>query len=342
MLDRLPQLDGLRAVAVTFVMAFHFIPGVDRIAPLGSIGVRLFFVLSGFLITRILMASKDQPIGEALGRFYIRRSLRIFPLFYAVLALAAIVNIGPVRATIGWHVTYLTNVYLFDRGAWHGSVSHLWSLAVEEQFYLIWPCLVLLLPERRLPRVITAMIVLAPLSRLLIGGPMNSMLPTSCLDSLGAGALLALPATRRSMMSAGFLLGVPLLTASLALRYAGYAGIAFEVALDLGVSLTAAWIVGRAAKGFTGVTGAMLMARPVVYAGTISYGLYLFHGFMPYILGRYVPGFLAMSSSVRFLMLTVTTVAVASLSWRFFEAPILALKDRFARGEERAVQARAA
>ena len=218
-------------------MAFHFVPGVDRYAPLGSIGVRLFFVLSGFLITRILLESRSWPTAHALKVFYARRALRIFPLFYLVLALAAVINIGPVRQTIGWHVTYLTNVYLFDRGSWHGSISHLWSLAVEEQFYLVWPILMLTAPERRLPAIIAATIVAAPITRLLVGGAMSSVLPTSCLDSLGAGALLALPAMRQSTMRVGVVVGLPLLAVSLALRYAGFAGVPFEVALDLGVSL---------------------------------------------------------------------------------------------------------
>jgi peptidoglycan/LPS O-acetylase OafA/YrhL len=351
--ERLPQLDGLRAVAVTSVMAFHFIPAVDRIAPLGSIGVRLFFVLSGFLITRILLPStriqsavdgpntrSAQGLWAALRTFYIRRALRIFPLFYLVLALAALINIGPVRDTIGWHVSYLTNAYLFNRGAWHGSISHLWSLAVEEQFYLVWPCLVLLLPERRLPAVIAMMIVAAPLSRLAIGGAMSSVLPTSCLDSLGTGALLALPSTRRPMMAAGFLIGVPLLAVSLALRYAGYAGIALEVALDFGVSLSAAWLVGRAATGFGGFAGSVLTARPIAYAGTISYGLYLYHGFMPYVLGRYVDGFVTMSWATRAMLLTTSTIVVASVSWRFFEAPILKLKDQLSCRRSRPTAAR--
>ena len=331
---RLPQLDGLRAVAITFVMAFHFIPSVERYAPLGSIGVRLFFVLSGFLITRILLASRQTDIPSALQSFYTRRGLRIFPLFYLVLALAALINIGPVRSTIGWHLSYLTNIYLFDRGSWHGSISHLWSLAVEEQFYLVWPLLVLWLPERRLPAAITAMVCLAPISRLLIGGPMNSVLPLSCVDALGTGALLALPLTRRPMMSAGFLIGVPLTIASLAFRYAlplahrslGEGG-PFEVALDFGVSLAAAWIVGRAAKGFGGGFGALLTARPVIYVGTISYGLYLYHGFMPYVLGRYVNGFVDMPWAMRCVLLTVATLATAAVSWRCFEAPILKYKD---------------
>ena len=342
-LTRLPQLDGLRAVAVSCVMVFHFIPSLDRIAPLGSIGVRLFFVLSGFLITRILLDLRTRPVGPALRSFYIRRALRIFPLFYLALALSWAMNIGPVRSTIGWHVSYLTNLYLFDRGGWHGSISHLWSLAVEEQFYLVWPWLVLLVPATRLPQMIVAMIAIAPLSRLLVGGPMTSVLPTSCLDSLGAGALLAFPAVRASAMRAGSVAGLPLLSVTLGLRYAGVATVPLEIALDFGVSLTAAWMVGRAIDGFGGVAGALLIARPITYVGTISYGLYLYHGFMPYILGRHVPGFLELNWAARFTLLTAATLAIASISWRFFESPILALKDYFTdRGLSDEIAARAA
>lgn len=325
---RQPQLDGLRAVAVTFVMAFHFVPGVDRFAPLGSIGVRLFFVLSGFLITRILLQSRQWPTGSALRVFYARRALRIFPLFYLVLALAALVNIGPVRQTIGWHVTYLTNAYLFDRGSWHGSISHLWSLAVEEQFYLVWPVVMLTLPERRLPAVIATMMIAAPISRLLVGGPMNSVLPTSCLDSLGAGALLALPTARAAMMKVGRVAGVPLFIVSLVIRYAGHSSAGLDALLDAGVSLTSAWIIGRAAGGIGGSIGGLLSSPPIVYLGTISYGVYLFHGFMPYVLGRYVEGFLDMPWPLRALLLTSATIAVASVSWRVFERRFLALKPR--------------
>lgn len=317
---RLPQLDGLRAIAVGCVMAYHFLPGDERLAPLASIGVRLFFVLSGFLITRILLAGRGNELGAVIKAFYIRRALRIFPVFYLVLAVTWAMNIGPVRSTIGWHVTYLTNVYLFDRGSWHGSISHLWSLAVEEQFYLIWPWLMLLLPMRWLPATITAMMFVAPASRLMIGGPMNSVLPTSCFDSLGAGALLAVT-------------GRPLLHVAVGpLLLAGGWLLPSEVMLDFGVALTGAHVVAGAAKGYSNGFGRLLTARPVAYIGTISYGLYLFHGFMPYVLGRYVPGFIEMHWIVKATLLSVTTLAVASISWRFFEAPILSLKDRLASG----------
>ncbi len=97
----MPQLDGLRAVAVVCVMVFHFIPWVDRYAPLGTMGVRLFFVLSGFLITGILLAWRGQPLDVALKSFYARRALRIFPLFYFVLVAAAALNIGPAVDDVG-------------------------------------------------------------------------------------------------------------------------------------------------------------------------------------------------------------------------------------------------
>ena len=97
------------------------------------------------------------------------------------------------------------------------------------------------------------------------------------------------------------------------------------------MSLTGAHLVAGAAQGFGGLGGRFLTAEPVTYVGRISYGLYLFHGFMPYVLGRYVPGFIEMSTWSRAALLTSATLMVASLSWRFFEAPILTLKERWSK-----------
>jgi peptidoglycan/LPS O-acetylase OafA/YrhL len=101
-----------------------------------------------------------------------------------------------------------------------------------------------------------------------------------------------------------------------------------EVALDFGVSLSAAWLVGCAVRGIRGPIGDTLELPSVTYVGTISYALYLFHGFMPYVLGRYVPGFVDMPWPMRALLLTAATFTVATLSWRTVEAPILRLKDK--------------
>jgi peptidoglycan/LPS O-acetylase OafA/YrhL len=203
------QLDGLRALAVLFTLAAHFLPtdqpGWD-VLPWGQWGVRLFFVLSGFLITSILLRLRPAESGGEtwfpIRQFYVRRFLRIFPVFYATLLVTAVLNIKPVRSTFFWHLTYLSNIYFARLGAFNGPVTHFWSLAVEEQFYLFWPWLMVFLPARALRPAIAITILLGPLTRLagyLAGYNSVSygMFTTSCLDTLGAGALLALLADAR-------------------------------------------------------------------------------------------------------------------------------------------------
>lgn len=330
----MPQLDGLRAVAVACVLAYHFIPGVDRYAPLGSMGVRLFFVISGFLITGILRSWRGRPLGDALKTFYVRRSLRIFPVFYFALAAAAVINIGPVRDTLAWHVTYLSNFYFYLRGDWHGSVSHLWSLAVEEQFYLVWPWLVLCAPERWLRPAMIAMVAVAPLSRVLFPNPMDSVLPTSCLDSLGMGALIAMavPYKGEAHRVGGVgVVGAVLIAVTLLMRYTAVGGQYQVVGLDFGVSLFSAWLVASAAHGFRGAAGRLLSLAPIIAVGRISYGLYVYQGFTPYLLGRYVPGFVTMPAPVRVALLVTVTALIAMASWRWLEQPFLRLKPAYAR-----------
>src|SRR5262249_6679914 len=136
----MPQLDSLRAVAVGLVLLYHFWRPARQSVHFGGIGVRLFFVLSGFLITGILLQSRtlvdrgETEARVAIRHFYIRRFLRIFPLYYFALAVACLGNVYDARAGIVWHVSYLSNVYFFlenaaQPGRWGGSVAHLWSLA---------------------------------------------------------------------------------------------------------------------------------------------------------------------------------------------------------------------
>lgn len=132
-----PQLDGLRAVAVVAVAYSHWLPAWQAGVPFGA-GVHLFFVLSGFLITRILLALRAAPRrGPAVARFYARRAVRLFPAFYLVLGLAWLADVPLVRDTWTWHAAYLSNVRIAGEARWLGHVSHFWSLAVEEQFYVL-------------------------------------------------------------------------------------------------------------------------------------------------------------------------------------------------------------
>ena len=171
-----------------FVMAFHFVPWSRSLRP-ARIDRRPPVLRPQRLPDHAHPAASRGQLADRVSAEGLLRApgLADLPaLLPGARARGASSTSARSAQTIGWHVTYLTNVYFFDRGSWHGSISHLWSLAVEEQFYWCGRCVMLTLPERRLPAVIAAMIIAAPMSRLLVGGPMNSVLPTSCLDSLGA------------------------------------------------------------------------------------------------------------------------------------------------------------
>lgn len=198
----MPQLDGLRAIAVGAVMLHHFLP-LARFVPydfitLGDLGVRLFFVLSGFLITGILLRCKSDVANlgahsrHPLRMFYVRRFLRIFPVYYLALGFAALLNLPTVRDSLPWHAAYLSNVFFARSGQFNGPLSHFWSLAVEEQFYFIWPWLIVFAPSRHVPRIIAASIVGAIAFRLYVvlsgGSDLAAfILLPGCMDSLGIG-----------------------------------------------------------------------------------------------------------------------------------------------------------
>ncbi|MGL6095124.1 MAG: acyltransferase family protein, partial [Fimbriiglobus sp.] len=199
--EYIPQLDGLRTLAVLAVMIHHWAPRTTAKLAFGPGGVQLFFVLSGFLITGILVRARDRaptPAGRrfALRAFYARRFLRIFPLYYAVILAGCLADIPPFRSTVGWTATYLSNIYFFIRQEWHGPITHFWSLAVEEQFYLGWPLVVLFCPPARLkPVVYTAIagsvVYQVVMATMLPEVKMARVIPVAALDALGGGALLA-------------------------------------------------------------------------------------------------------------------------------------------------------
>lgn len=343
------QLDGLRAVAVLAVCWHHWTPrrfhaGLNW----GSLGVDLFFVLSGFLITGILLAcrrlseSGRQSVGFTARRFYARRFLRIFPLYYAVLIPASLaLALEPGILVSLW--TYTFNLWGAWRGMLSGSlVSHFWSLAVEEQFYLVWPWLILLAPRRALLPLVCATIAVGPLSRALLfsaGAPFDAMrmVTSSCLDLLAGGALLALlverdglERARRGPLVRGLgLVGAGLFAWGVWIQVAGAEG-ASASALDVFVVYTRwpafAWLVLAAAHGLRGPLGRALAARPLVWVGKVSYGVYVFHAFA-LLLDRV--GLAGFHPLLRVPVYLAFTLLVSALSWSLFEARINAFKDRF-------------
>lgn len=357
----MPQLDSLRVFAVLGVMVVHnwrmvTLPWIFDALDWGHLGVRLFFVLSGFLITGILLGCRELAENSSKGRlffiqrFYARRFLRIFPIYYGVLVIALAVKLAPAREVWPWLLTYTVNVYVFLHLNWVGHLGHFWSLAVEEQFYLLWPTAVLFAPRRWVVRILLIGIILAPLYRFytLIAFPTDVLtgqdhvgtLTFAVLDSLGSGALLAV-ATRwlpvestvwRYWRQIAVPIAVAAYLALLVMLHYHVSPTAYFVLSDLVVALIFCWLVQTAGQGFRGVVGACLEARPLVFLGKISYGLYVYHAFAPlvclYALSRIGIPYHA-GSFPSFVLSSIVTVAIAVLSWKLYEQPINNLKRYF-------------
>jgi peptidoglycan/LPS O-acetylase OafA/YrhL len=351
----LPQLDGVRALAILLVLLAHSIPHGSYPLQLGASGVLLFFVLSGFLITGILLRAVDQaqalghPLWRVIVAFYFRRFLRIFPLYYAVLFLAAVAGVEAVRRALPWHVTFLSNVHTARLGRWPGGgTDPLWSLSVEEQFYLCWPALVLFLPRRASVPILICALVGGPLSRFVVYSVTSKLIASqvltpSCMDSLGMGALLAFlhhrgkagEPCRRWLRISCLCLGLGLYSGLLALGLAGWGYRPRLVLEHTAYMALSTWLIDRAATGFRGILGSVLEFRPVVYVGTISYDVYLLHSFVPEIQAGlsnlFGPGCGGVPDPglAKFLVMSTGAVALAAASWHFFEKPINDLKRYF-------------
>jgi peptidoglycan/LPS O-acetylase OafA/YrhL len=355
-------LDGLRGVAILSVMLYHFTGSYKGANPLlhlwslvagaGWMGVDLFFVLSGFLITGILYDTAHTE--HKVRNFYARRALKIFPLFYAVLF--GLLMLTPVlhmhwRPEHLLYFIYLSNVSSllvpdFQLPNQWVNLGHLWSLAVEEQFYLLWPFVVWRVKNRTtLLRIILAVLVAGPILRVLLLATGMDALDMSRLlvtraDSLLFGAAVALlargPSADRIPAGAILFIAVSLLAILLYVTHGPEQSSAWIATVGYSaIAICCASLIFLAQQGSNWVT--TLFDRPLLrFFGRYSYGLYLFHGlyfvYLRHLSGRLQQvlhsGLLAQLFIALFGFLFSITLAV--LSYHFFEAPILTLKRRFA------------
>jgi peptidoglycan/LPS O-acetylase OafA/YrhL len=252
------------------------------------------------------------------------------PLLAATLAIAYALDIKPVRETIFWHITYLTNFYLARVEDWQAPVGHLWSLAVEEQFYLVWPFFIYLVPRRHIVKATLLLVALSPLFRWYWreqgrGDVGAWVLPLGSVDALGTGALLALcPADtavrRRTLALIGVVgAGCWLLFQLYEGRRSAWTRYSFDLSI-LGLALFFAWLVGKLSLGLRGPVGRCLDNKVLQYLGRISYGLYLLHPFVQALLSRWksLPSYFLAPFSTAF------TVLFAAASWHFLEKPLRA------------------
>jgi peptidoglycan/LPS O-acetylase OafA/YrhL len=305
----IPALDGVRGIAVLMVLFGHFTPRnsagnslffrfFQELLHNGWMGVDLFFVLSGFLITGILLRARPSP--RYFRSFYARRVLRIFPIYYLVLTALAVVywlypksrDLQHVLAHWPWCWFYATNYLVALRGSWDAvttnnlDLGYLWSLAVEEHFYLFWPAVVLICSDRVLVRVCLSIMVLALALRWYAAWVGHDLVylyvATHCrMDSLAVGALLAV--LLRSSSPGNLLYGYRWVAGASAV------GIVLVVALqheNLRKFLTIVEysIIAVAFASFIclslagGVVGQLVSSRPLTFFGVYSYGLYIYHG----------------------------------------------------------------
>jgi peptidoglycan/LPS O-acetylase OafA/YrhL len=364
-----PELDGVRSIAIGLVLLHHvwtytggsvFGHALTIFADVGWCGVDIFFALSGFLITGILIDTRGRE--NYWKSFYIRRSLRIFPLYYATITalwLAYLVVVprlgvetGEPAGPIWVYYLYLSNFAV----TWRGEFGFLpldvsWSLAIEEQFYLVWPFIVSFCSRRQLLRLMLAVIVLSPLVRLGLHALRPELYAPSYvflfgrLDALALGGLVAWVARfgdeswiRRIIAAAG-----PLWLALIAFRLVDRFDRHDPLFIALGYTLvpaaTAATVMGLVCGRWSRSVGRALASWPMVAVGKISYGLYLLHLVARALvekgpLGRFLglderPESL-LWALLHLLVVSGLAIALASASWFGFEKPILRLKSKLA------------
>jgi peptidoglycan/LPS O-acetylase OafA/YrhL len=366
-----PALDGVRGVAIVLVLLLHFTlyggPPSDvvadriyyRIMTAGWIGVDLFFVLSGFLITGILYDSKGS--AHYFRTFYIRRVLRIFPLYYGSLVVFLLIlphlfplepGLQGLRPDAVWYWTYLVNVSI-ARDGWpfFGAIGHFWSLAVEEQFYLAWPLVVLLLGRRSLMAVCLVCIVSSLLLRigLELGGAEVAahVLTPARMDALAVGALVVLTARGPNGLAGLARWAWPVVgmtSAGLLTIVAWRRGLPSEdvVVSTIGYSLLAFFFGAILVLGLTSPPEAALSkvftSSTLRLFGRYSYALYVFHhpllvllkphasalNELPQLLGSRLPGQILFTA-----VGTAVLLGMASMSWHLYEKQFLKLKRLF-------------
>lgn len=366
-LHNVKALDGIRGVAVLLVMLFHF-----GYLAAGWIGVQIFFALSGFLITRILIFESEGHSGNFFARFYWRRSLRILPVIVVFLAinLFAYILIGrpeSLPSDFIWLATFTANFARMRDGDLGSAFVPLWSLAVEEQFYLIWPLLVYFLPLATFRKVVFCVLILTPAVRFVIfqyltaygygaeyAGKASYVLPFTQFDAFAAGAaipLWRLDRLRRvgalfcAAVGLAGLAGLGVLAYLHHTRGANFFTLGFPHYLIPAYGYVWGYSLLNLCSAL-GIVYAIQKTSPslvlensfVVWVGKVSYCVYVIH--VPVLLaGNSVAASLGIDlhGIVRhgfFIMWCVAVFLISGISYKWLEGPMLKFKDkRFARSQ---------
>jgi len=329
---RFASLDGIRTFSVCLVMLSHLdSPELRTLTQhlwrwnYGATGVRIFFVISGFLITSLLMAEKQQTGRISAKGFYWRRALRIMPAYYSLLLVVAVaIPLELVQAQIRDLLAplfYVSNYWQVAR-----ELRHTWSLSVEEQFYLIWPCCLIMFGIRRSALGALAFLAIAPVLRILDQNPgwdnqafafetMADVIATGCLLATWRDALWRSSTYRRLLLARSFP-ALPLAICVLAMQLPNL--IIWNACIVSVLNIVIAMTIDRYMRCATGPIGWALNSGPIVWLGSLSYSPYLWQQvFLEN--GRY---------HWPTLFSLVAIFCVATFSYYVIERPFLRLKNR--------------
>ena len=353
----MPQLNGLRAICVLVVIFHHWTGAFVHFRFPFEAGAFFFFVLSGFLITRILLHAKEnsQHLPLTYRNFIIRRSLRVYPGFLLILAINFLLNQADIRENLAWYLFGVVNIHFAYEG-WQGGADQFWTLAIEQQFYLLWGLFLLFLPRKVALPILWFSLILPTLARLLPGFigdnvlsqtirppallgndlEMTGKLTWNAFDYLAAGCLYAyarhenwkiLPQLAHSLGIGSGLIYLVIRTGYLAHILPSQ----MKSLQQLFLIVSTLWVIHQAAKGIPGLIGKALEHPFMQSIGTKSYGLYLYHNL--------VAAFFYMAFQQHeigfgwfplvFLGCSILLWFLASLSWKYLEEPIYARKSKF-------------
>jgi peptidoglycan/LPS O-acetylase OafA/YrhL len=317
------QLDGLRGVAVLLVLAQHFFPEIGTRLHAGFIGINLFFVLSGFLITVKLDQSKA-PFRQTLASFYLHRFARIIPIYYLLIFILFFLNVAPLREYTLSCLLFNFNIAVADHNIQLTPITHFWSLAVEMQFYLIWPFVILPLAKNKsvLQLVLLIIIILAFLQFYL--GCIPALIPYRWVSlfplifAMASGSL-GYYIYKRWIFSlkTAHLLWLDIFLCMIC------GGVIYlqHWTMFIILTTTSVYFVVRVIKSMEQNDWVHLLLgnRPMVYLGTISYGIYLFHLPIFFGLRKLTPD---NNNGLIIIATFILTVISAALSYQFFENPL--------------------
>lgn len=312
-------------------------------------GVDIFFVISGFLITGILLSEREKVNVDYVTRtrvlrnFVVRRALRIFPIYYLSLAIFWFLQYCEhyqLREHLIYYVTYTSNILFFKQQAWDGYLAPLWSLAVEEQFYLVWPLLMIFMPDRHILKVIIISILIGLVFPYVVPSEMTKVLTPACFSSLGLGALLAwlqvnkkaLLLQYRTYLPLALLPGIVILISPASHEVTMAIRVIVSILTFIGIMYCLDYYPSNRVLDW------LLTRRQLIFIGKISYGIYLYHNIISIVWRNFfveaLQGLLSFLSPTLFGLLYlivkfVSLLIMAWLSFRLIEMPFLQIKKYF-------------